>query len=195
MLRIACDVESQSTAVVPSISFPMIAEVLDNCPEWSSIVIRRVCVDGVEFDPTVAFVRKERTTPVDSTAIGGRVVELGVVRVPVSLGPGRTRCSFIVELELIGAFTFIDREENCYTDVSYVTDELNVTITGQDGLKVTCSPYSQHRVQAIQVVMEILDLPESQLQSGHCQMFEGVRWTTTNAKLGYRYAIPVRGES
>lgn len=33
--------------------------------------------------------------------------------------------------------------------------------------------------------MEMLDLLESQLQSGHCQMFEGVGWTTTNVKFGY----------
>ncbi|CAM5240921.1 hypothetical protein SALBM311S_05987 [Streptomyces alboniger] len=194
-LRISCDVESPDAAVVPWISFPMVAEIPQDHPPWTSISVRRVSVDGVESDPTVAFIRRERKIPAEPTAIDGRLVESGAVRVPVSLDPGRTRCSFTVELELSGAFGFVDHEEKCYTDVSYVTDNLEVTITGRDGLRISCSPYAQNRVEAQQLGMEMPDAPESQLQSRHCQMTDGVRWKTAQAKLGYRYAIPVRGRS
>lgn len=193
-VQMACEVESPEAAVVPWLLFTMIAEVPEDRPEWSSIVVRRVCVDGVESDPAVAFVKRHRQILVDSSSINGRAVEVGAVRVPVSLGMGRTRCSFEVELDLIGAFAFIDREEKCYTDVLHVTDELRVTIKGKDGLRVSCSPYSHYRVQASHLGMEMPDLPESQLQSAYCQSVDGVRWTTGNAKLGYRYAIAVRGQ-
>ncbi|MEU7061253.1 hypothetical protein [Streptomyces sp. NPDC046197] len=194
-LRISCDVESPDADVVPWISFPMIAEVPPDHAPWSSISVRRVTVNGVESDPTIAFIRRERKIPAEATALDGRLVESGAVRVPVSLDPGRTRCSFTVELELIGAFGFIDHEEKCYTDVSYVTDDLEVTILGQDSLSVSCSPFAQTRVEAQQLGMEMPDAPESQLQSRYCQMTDGVRWKTSQAKLGYRYAIPVRGHS
>ncbi|MBQ1088354.1 hypothetical protein [Streptomyces sp. B93] len=194
-LHISCQVESAESAVVPWISFPMIAEVSPDHTPWTSIVVRRVSVDGVDSDPTIAFVRRERKVPAEPTAADGRLVESGAVRVPVSLAPGRTRCSFTVELELIGAFGFVGHEENCYTDVSYVTDVLEVTITGRDGLEVACSPYAQSRVEAQQLGMEMADMPESQLQSRYCHMADGVHWKTTQAKLGYRYAIPVRGRA
>ncbi|MFD8721855.1 hypothetical protein ACFV2H_28655 [Streptomyces sp. NPDC059629] len=192
-LRISCDVESPDAAVVPWISFPMIAEVPQDHPPWTSIVVRRVSVNGVESDPTIAFVRRERKIPADPTALDGRLTESGAVRVPVSLDPGHTRCSFTVELELIGAFGCIDHEEKCYTDVSYVTDDLEVTIIGRDSLRLSCSPFAQTRVEAQQLGMEMPDTPESQLQSRYCRMTDGVRWKTSQAKLGYRYAIPVRG--
>jgi hypothetical protein len=108
-LRISCDVESPNAAVVPWISFPMIAEVPPENPAWTSVSVLRVSVDGVESDPTVAFIRRERKIPADPTALDGRLVESGAVRVPVSLDPGRTRCSFTVELELCGAFGFVER--------------------------------------------------------------------------------------
>ncbi|MEU0199389.1 MULTISPECIES: hypothetical protein [unclassified Streptomyces] len=194
-LRISCDVESPNAAVVPWISFPMIAEVPPENPPWTSVSVLRVSVDGVESDPAIAFIRRERKIPADPTALDGRLVESGAVRVPVSLDPGRTRCSFTVELELCGAFGFIEREEKCYTDVSYVTESLEVTITGRDGLSISSSPYAQNRVEAQQLGMEMPDAPESHLQSRYCRTADGVRWKTAQAKLGYRYAIPVRGRS
>ncbi|MEU7382209.1 MULTISPECIES: hypothetical protein [unclassified Streptomyces] len=192
-LRISCDVESPDAAVVPWISFPMIAEVAQDHPPWTSITVRRVSVDGVDSDPAIAFIQRERKIPAEPTALDGRLVESGAVRVPVSLEPGRTRCTFTVELDLFGAFDFIGHEEKCYTDVSYVTDNLEVTVTGRDGLAISCSPYAQNRVEAQQLGMEMPDAPESQLQSRYCRAGDGVRWKTGQAKLGYRYAIPVRG--
>ncbi|MFG3291299.1 hypothetical protein ACGF3G_21125 [Streptomyces sp. NPDC048179] len=192
-LRISCDVESPDAAVVPWISFPMLAEVSPDRAPWSSIVVHRVSVDGVESDPDIAFIRRERGVPAEPSALGGRLVESGAVRVPISLDPGRTHRSFTIELELIGAFGFIDHEEKCYVDVLYVTDSLEVTIVGRDGLRVSCSPFAQNRVEAQQLGMEVPDVPESQLQSRFCQTADGVRWKTSQAKIGYRYAIPVRG--
>ncbi|MEB3958823.1 hypothetical protein OKJ48_00905 [Streptomyces kunmingensis] len=192
-LKISCDVEAPDADVVPWISFPMIAEVPQDQPSWTSISVRRVCVDGVDADPSIAFIRRERKIPADAATLDGRLVESGAVRVPVSLDTGRRRCSFIVELELLNAFSFIGHEEKCYTDVSYVTDHLEVTITGYDGLRVSFSPYAHTRVEAQQLGMEMPDAPESQLQSRYCQATDGVRWRTEQAKLGYRYAIPVRG--
>lgn len=80
----------------------------------------------------------------------------------------------------------------CYTDVSYVTEDLTVVIRGTDGMKLEVSPFAPHRIEA-QQLMDLLDLPESQLPSRNCRLGDGVVWRSQNAKLGYRYRIPVRG--
>ncbi|MGC0376596.1 hypothetical protein [Streptomyces sp. SAI-229] len=194
-LSITCDVESPTEAFVPWISLATTAEVDRGGPEWESILVRRVCVDGVDADPAVSFVRLHRKIPVDDSSVNGRVIEVGAVRIPVSLDSGRTRCSFDVELELRGAFTYIDREEKCYAEVPHVTDELRVIIKGEDGLRISCSPFAEHRVKATLLSTEMPDLSESQAQSAYCQMSDEVRWVTKNAKVGYSYAIAVRGQS
>ncbi|WP_225098807.1 hypothetical protein [Streptomyces sp. CoH27] len=195
LLSITCDVESPTSAFVPWISFAMTAEVVPGAPEWESIQVRRVCVDGVDADPAVSFVKLHRKVPVDGSGANDRVVEVGAVRIPVSLDSGRTRCSFDVEVALRGAFTYIDREEKCYAEVPHVTDELRVVIKGENGLRISCSPFAEHRVKATLLSTEMPDLVESQVQSAHCQMSDEVRWVTTNAKVGYSYAIAVRGQS
>ncbi|MFH8452603.1 hypothetical protein ACH4CD_25590 [Streptomyces fungicidicus] len=194
-LSITCDVESPTAAFVPWISLATTAEVARGGPEWESVHVRRVCVDGVDADPAVSFVKLHRRTPVDDSSVNGRLIEVGAVRIPVSLDSSRTRCSFDVELELRGAFTFIDREEKCYAEVPHVTDELRVIIKGEDGLRISCSPFAEHRVKATLLSTEMPDLAESQAQSAYCQMSDEVRWVTNNAKVGYSYAIAVRGQS
>ncbi|KOU59134.1 hypothetical protein ADK57_34545 [Streptomyces sp. MMG1533] len=194
LLSITCDVESPTAAFVPWISFATTAEVARGGPEWESIQVRRVCVDGVDADPAVSFVKLYRKIPVDESSVNGRLVEVGAVRIPVSLDSGRTRCSFDVELELRGAFTYIDQEEKCYAEVPHVTDELRVIIKGEDGLRISCSPFAEHRVKATLLSTEMPDLVESQVQSAYCQMSDEVRWVTKNAKVGYSYAIAVRGQ-
>jgi len=193
-LRIECDVELKTDTTMPWITIPMLSEVSADGKLWSSIKMKRVCVDGVEYDPSIAFLPRERRLFVGERHLEGRVVESGVIRVPVSLEPGHSRSSFVVELELLGAFEYIMKEEMCYTDVSYVTEELSVEVLGKDGMVINCSPYSDHRVQAMQLGMELIDIPESQHQSASCRMGSGVHWRSETAKLGYRYRVPVRGQ-
>jgi len=180
-------------ASVPWLAFPMLAEIRPAQVPWESIKVVHMEVDGNPVDSTAAFVPRERRTIVNDSYLQDRIVESGLIRVPVSLGPTHRRCRFSVDIRLIGAFTEIDSEEMCYTDVAYVTDELVVTIRGENGLTVGGSPFAAHRVEAMQLGMELLDSPETQLQSAKCAFRQSaVEWRTSDSKLGYRYRIPIR---
>jgi hypothetical protein len=171
----------------------MLAEVSQDRQPWTSVVVRHVRVDGQEFDPRSAYLRKSRRTVEDDDYLAGRIVEEGVIRVPVSLDEMRRRCDFFVELELRGAFENIFTQEMCYTDVSYVTEDLTVVIRGTGGLRIESDPYVQYRVEAQQLGMELVDIPESQLQTRRCRVGDGVVWRSQDTKLGYRYRVSVRG--
>lgn len=193
-LRIECEVVSQPGASVPWITFPMLAEVEEGRAPWTSIRVHRMTVDGRPADTRVAFVPRERRFSEHDPYLTGRVVEAGVIRVPVGLDDEHRVSRFAVDLELAGAFGDIRQEEKCYTDVTYVTDDLCVNIEGEPGFQITGSPFSEHKVEAMQVGMELIDTPESLRQSSKCRAAEKVTWQSTDGKLGYRYRIPVRAQ-
>lgn len=193
LARYECEVESAVGSSVPWLTVPVAASALPDDPEWQSVTVRHISVDGVDFDPTLAFIRKSRTRIVNNPRFDGIILEEGVVRVPISLEPDRRRCAFVIEVELHGAGTIF--EEDAYlVDIAYVTDEINVHIGGRADLRVFCSSRADYRVQASQFSGELLDTAESQLQSAGCHMGPDVQWRSVSTKIGYRYEIPISAQ-
>lgn len=192
------ELESAPGASVPWLTFPIFASVDPGGPEWKGFAIQRASVDGIEFDPVLALTKKMRSRILSNPRFGHIVLEEGAVRAPIGLQPKRRRCTLLIETKLPGSYAAIlagDQEDDFYiADVAYVTDEIDLYIEGADKLRICCSPLADYRVQAGQFSGELLDTVESQLQSANCDMKGGVRWRSTNAKIGYRYEIPISAQ-
>lgn len=198
LVHIECEVEATSGASAPWLTFPFCAAVDPDGPEWQSFSIRRVSVDGVNFDPVSTFIKRSRSRILNNPRFDRIILEEGGVRVPISLEPNRRRCTFAIEVEWPRAYAAIldaDLEDDSYlSDIAYVTDEIDVHICTIDKLQLSCSSRADYRVQATQINGEVLDTAESQLQSANCSMGSGVHWRSTSAKIGYRYEIPISAQ-
>ncbi|MCA1701824.1 MAG: hypothetical protein LC808_00550 [Actinobacteria bacterium] len=151
-------------------------------------------MDGVDFDPNLSLIKKSRNHILNNPRFDGIVLEEIAVRVPISLEPNHRRCTLTVVYETHGAYAKIFDEDSYFADVACITDEIDVHISGVDNLRLFCSPRSDYRVEAGQFSGELLDTVESQLQSSGCDMRRGVQWRSTNAKIGYRYEIPISAQ-
>jgi hypothetical protein len=186
------EIESAPGVFAPWLTLQFFAGVDPGAVEWQSLRLRKVLVDGVEFDSTQAFTKVGRGHNLRNPRWGHLITEEGAVRIPISLEPKRRRCTVLVEMEMRGAFAqlFSGGQEDAWTvDVTHVTDELSVSIKGVDNLELFCSPRADYRVLANQMNGDLLDTAESQLESSTCSMRDGVQWRSTNTKLGYRYQI------
>ncbi|MGH8902845.1 MAG: hypothetical protein ACRDYA_14535 [Egibacteraceae bacterium] len=195
ILRMEGDVESPRNDHVPWVALAILAEVAEDRPEWSSIEVTRLVVGSKDEDPSVAFKRRDRRRYYDDSYHASRIVESGVIWIPVGLRPGQSRCTFSVTINIIASTSTMSEMEFWYVDVSYVTEELNVTLGGSPGYRVTSAPHINYKVEAMQLGMELIDVPESELQSSNCITADSVRWRTRTAKLGYRYRVALRGYS
>jgi hypothetical protein len=198
LVRYEYELESAPGAFAPWLTVPIFAGADPGGSEWQSFVIRQVSVDGVEFDPALALTKRATSRILNNPRFEHVVLEEGAVRVPISLEPNRRRCTFVIEVELRGAYAAISgadlKEDSYFADIAYVTDEINVHIAGADSLRLFCSSRADYRVLASQFSGELLDTAESNLQSASCNMRLGVQWRSTNAKIGYRYEIPISAQ-
>jgi hypothetical protein len=194
-VRIECEIESAAGVSVPWFTLPFFGAADPSGPEWQSFSIVRISVDGVEFDPNSAFIKESRTQSLNNPKFDRIILEKGNIRVPISLEPNRRRCTFVVEVDMPRAYTAAlegDLDDDSYfTDVVYVTDEINLHIETATELRVSASPHADYRVKASQLSGELLDTVESQLQSANCTTRTGIQWRSPNAKIGYRYEIPI----
>lgn len=94
-----------------------------------------------------------------------------------------------LEIDLNKSMPALFAEESHAIDISYITDELDVYVTGGQGLEIFPSPLAAHMVEASQNKGEYADTTESILQSGTCRHKAGIHWRSKNTKLGYRYDI------
>lgn len=190
LVQYEAEIESAPGVFAPWLTIPFFAGVDPGAVEWQSLSLRKVLVDGVEFDSTLAFTKVGRGHNLRNPRWGRLITEEVAVRVPISLEPNRRRCTILVQVEMRGAFAQLvsgDREDVWGVDVAHVTDELNVSIKGVDNLELFCSPRADYQVLANQITGDLLDTVESHLQSSSCNMRDGVQWRSTNTKLGYRY--------
>lgn len=194
LVQYEAEIESGPGVFAPWLSIPFFAAVDPGAAEWQSLSLRKVLVDGVEFDSALAFTKTARGRNLRDSKWGHLITEEGAVRVPISLEPNRRRCTVLVQIEMRGAFTQLfskDQEDAWSVDVTHVTDELSLSIRGVNGLELFCSPRADYRVRANQMNGDLLDTAESQLQSSACTMADGVQWRSVNTKLGYRYQIVI----
>lgn len=198
LVRYEAEIESAPGASAPWLTIPILCGADPDGPEWQSFSIRKVSVDGVDFDPALAFTKRSRSRVLNNPRFAHIVLEEGAIRVPVSLEPSRRRCTFAIEFEMPRAYKAIVstalEEDSYFADIAYVTDEIDVRIEGVDNLRLFCSSRADYRVQASQFSGELLDMEESHLQSASCNMTRGVQWRSTNAKIGYRYEIPISAQ-
>ncbi len=188
------EVESAPGISFPWLTIPIFAGASPTAPEWQGATIQRITVDGVEYDPALAFRRRSRTQFTGNPRFEGVILEESAVRVPVSLEPNRRRCTFVLEFSLHGALASLFDEDSYFVDIVHITDEIDVQISGVDDLQIFCSSNADYRVQASQFSGELLDAADSQNQSSTCQMRNGVRWRSTNTKIGYRYEIAISAQ-
>jgi hypothetical protein len=197
-VRYECEVESAVGASVAWLAFHVGWGADPDGPEWQSFSIRKVSVDGVDFDPTLTLTKKARSKILGNPRFEQVILEEAVVRVPVSLEPNRRRCTFLIEVDVPKAFAGIVgatlEEDSYFADIGCLTDEIDVCIEGADGLRLLCSSRADYRVHASQFSGELLDTAESQIQSVSCNMQRGVRWRSLNTKVGYRYEIPISAQ-
>ncbi|HEY2762570.1 MAG TPA: hypothetical protein VGJ13_00915 [Pseudonocardiaceae bacterium] len=193
-----CEVESAVGASVPWLTFPIGWGADPDGPEWQSCFVRKVSVDGVDFDPALTLTKRARSRVLNNPRFEHVVLEEAAIRVPVSLEPNRRRCTFVIEIEAPRAYAAIVsatlEEDSYFADIACLTDEIDVRIECVDALRLLCSSRADYRVQASQFSGELLDTTESQVQSASCNMRNGVQWRSTNVKIGYRYEIPISAQ-
>jgi hypothetical protein len=198
LVRCECEVECAAGASVAWLTFPIAWGADLNEPEWQSFYIRKVSVDGVNFDTALTFIKKARSMILNNPRFERIALEEGAVRVPISLEQNRRRCIFVIEYEAPRAYAAIVgatlEEDSYFADIACLTDEIDVRIEGVDDLRLFCSSRADYRVQASQFSGELLDTTESHLQSASCNMRHGVQWQSINAKIGYRYEIPISAQ-
>jgi hypothetical protein len=186
------EVESEDGASVPWIGIPIVAGSPIGAQPWAAIEVIEMSVDGRGHSrPQQAFIRKSRINRVDLESL---VMEEGIVRVPINLGRNRRSCTIRLRIHMPNAFADIMTKDWYIVDIAYVTDELNVHISGSDGLEVRCSPTADHLVKASQPSGEVFDATESQVQSQTCRGDDSIIWRSTSAKIGYRYEISLYGQ-
>lgn len=123
----------------------------------------------------------------------GLVREEGVIRIPVTLEKGQSKRHIKLEVAFNKSMPALFVEESHAIDISYITDELDVHVTGGPGLDIFPSPSAPHLVEASQNKGEDGDPQESILQSSTCRHRDGIHWRSKNTKLGYRYEIKFVG--
>lgn len=101
------EIESAPGAAVPWVTFPILWGADPDGPEWQSFSIRKVSVDGVDFDPARALTKKARSRILNNPRFEQVVLEEGAVRVPISLEPNRRRCTVVIEVEAPRAYASI----------------------------------------------------------------------------------------
>jgi hypothetical protein len=189
VMRLQGEVECAIDSYAPWLTLPIFTGTAVTAPEWKSAIVRLVSVDGVNSDPTELCMRKSRSRTVDEP---DSIIEEIAIRIPITLGAGRRRCTYVIEVEAPGLCQLGERDELFFATVAHITDEINLHVVGTDGLRISFSPNADYRVRASQLSGELLDAFESQLQSAECQVGNGIHWRSHNSKIGYRYELRYR---
>ncbi|MEU7480832.1 hypothetical protein AB0A63_32990 [Lentzea sp. NPDC042327] len=183
-----CEVEAEPGLAVGWVTFSVFAAAAESNEMWRSVKVRRLQLDGRDCDVERSYIRKSRAH-VEDPMFKGLVREEGVIRIPVTLEKGQPRRHFKLEVDFIGSMPALFSEESHAVDTPYITDELDVHVTGGPGLEIFPSPTASHLVEASHNKGEDWDPQESILQSGTCRHRDGIHWRSKNTKLGYRYEI------
>lgn len=182
------EVEAEHDVAVAWLAFPIFSSAPVDAPPWQSVRVRRLMIDGRDYDVERSYLRRSRAF-VEGALFQDLVMEEGVIRVPVSLEKGQTKRHIRMEIDFHKSMPALFTEESHSIDISYITDEIDVYVTGEQGLDVFPSPRATHLVEASQNRGEHGDAPESILQSSTCRHRDGIHWRSKNVKLGYRYEI------
>lgn len=186
------EVEAEQDVAVAWLAFPIFSAASADAPPWQSVRVRRLMIDDRDHDVQQSYLRRSRAF-VEGPLYQGLVMEEGVIRVPVSLEKGQAKRHIKLELDLNASMPALFTEESHAIDISYITDEIDVYVTGGEGLEIFPSPRASHLVEASQNKGEHPDAQESILQSGTCRHRAGIHWRSKTAKLGYRYEIKFVG--
>jgi hypothetical protein len=193
-MTVECDVEGAVEESIPWMAFPLGGAAKQDELPWQSVKVVELNVDGRDYDAARSYVHRSRKTVEGDQLYQGLLLEEGVVRVPISLEQGKRKCHVRMVVEMSGVFRDILAEDACFVDISYVTNELELHVSGKDGFRIFFSPSANYRVAASQVGGEILDTIESQLQSGNCSHRKGIHWGSRSVKIGYRYELRLTGQ-
>ncbi|GAB2858414.1 hypothetical protein [Lentzea nigeriaca] len=182
------EVEADRDVAVAWLAFPIFSSARVDAPPWQSVRVRRLMIDGREFDVQQSYLRRSRAF-VEGALFKGLVMEEGVIRIPVSLEKGKSKRQIKLEIDLNRSMPALFTEESHSIDISYITDEIDVYVTGDEGLEIFPSPRATHLVEASQNRGEHGDAQESIQQSSTCRHRDGIHWRSKSTKLGYRYEI------
>lgn len=186
------EVEAERDIAVHWIAFPVLSSAPAGAPPWQSASLRRMVVDNRVHDVRQSYKRQRRSV-VESPLYADLMVEEWVVRVPVPLEVGKSKCRVTLEIEFNESMAALFTEDSHMIDISYLTDEIDVQLTGQENLELYPSPLARYLVEASQNRDEQVDSEESMLQSSTCRHSNGIHWRSKNTKLGYRYEIKFVG--
>ncbi|MFS8102363.1 hypothetical protein LFM09_35080 [Lentzea alba] len=186
------EVEAERDVAVHWIAFPVFSSAKSGAPAWQSASLRRMVVDGRVHDVRQSYDRRRRST-VEGQQYTGLVFEEWVVHVPVPLEVGKSKCRVTLEIAFNESMPALFTEESHMIDISYLTDEVDVHLIGEESLELYPSPLARYLVEASQNRDEQVDGEESILQSSTCRHGNGVHWRSKNTKLGYRYEIKFVG--
>lgn len=182
------DVEVERDVAVAWLAFPVFSSAPVDAQPWQGVQVRRLMIDGRDNDVQHSYLRKRRSF-VEGPLYKDVVFEEGVIRMPVSLEKGQAKRQVKLEIDLYNSMPALFSEESHAIDISYLTDELDVHLTGTAGLEIFPSPNAPYLVEASQNLGEDADPQESILQSSTCRHRDGIHWRSGNTKLGYRYEI------
>jgi hypothetical protein len=186
------EVEAERDVAVAWLAFPIFSSAPVDAPPWQSVEVRRLVIDDRDYDVQRSYLRRSRAM-FEGPMYEGVVIEEGVIRVPVSLEKGQSKRHIKLDIQLNKSMPALFTEESHAIDISYVTDEIDVYVTGGQGVEIFPSPRASHLVEASQNKGEHPDAQESILQSSTCRHRAGIHWRSKNTKLGYRYEIKFVG--
>lgn len=183
-----CEVEAEPGVAVGWVAFPVFTSASADAEAWQSVRVRRLTIDGKDFDAQRSYIRVSRGF-VEGPLFKGLVREEGVIRVPVNLEKGQPKRHIKLEVDFNKSMPALFTEESHSVDISYITDEVDVHVFGGPGLEIFPSPGAAHLVEASQNKGEHADALESVLQSSTCRLRDGIHWRSKNTKLSYRYEV------
>lgn len=182
-------IESNVDDAIHQLSFPVTFDVNDTSVEPGDLLsVERIEVNNQQIACSGRYKPRRVCTVLAGPA--PKVVEYGVLSVPVNLSVGVLSCRVSVELVMKKAFTQLANEETIIVDVPYVTENLTVSIATSRPGGVCELLEGREPIDARSEMMELGDRNESTTRSNEIQAHgREILWKTKYPKLGYRYTL------
>jgi hypothetical protein len=190
------DLASHPQDYIPTLTFPVYAEVSGISPPPTSVIVDLIEVNGQRRNTNDAYELIEHRIPQDRGPEAKERIDFGLLRVPVNLVGGRDSCHVRVQMRLFQVFRRVFQYDPVFIDIPYLTEGLTVKITSNDYNVVSPPrPPNGSTVMAMSGIMHTEDKAETSFQNDKCFQRDGaLLWHSESLKLAYRYKLWFRLE-
>jgi len=188
--ELVCDSHQHIT----ELTFSIYAEVPAEKPPEPAIMVERIEVNGQARETVGVYQLVEKRKPMDRPPNEQKIIQFGLLRIPVDLERGHERCNVRVVTKHYCAYPRVFDVAPLFVDIPYLTEQLRVTVVAK-GYAVRRPPGKSPPVEAMSSLMHTEDSEEANRQSMLCtQQGSQLVWSTDSPKLGYHYKVFFRLE-